>query len=58
MVGVSFASEQVRRLLDAIATGMLGPPDAPENVALGHKLLVLLEIATAAEKRKASLPTG
>jgi len=58
MVGVSFTSEEVRRLLDAVTKGVLGPPEAPENVALERKLVVLLQVATAAEKRKAALGQG
>jgi len=57
MVGVSFTTEEVRRLLDALARGTLGPREAPENVALEHKLVVLLQVAAAAERRKASPPT-
>ena len=54
MVGVSFTTAEVRRLLDAIAQGKLGPPEDPENVALGRKLGVLLQVATATEKRRAA----
>jgi hypothetical protein len=56
MVGVSFTVEEVRRLLDALAQGMLGPPAAPENVALEHKLVVLRQVAAAAERRKPPPP--
>ena len=54
MVGVGFTSKQARRLLDAITEGKLGPPEEPENVALRHKLEVLLQVATATEKRRAT----
>jgi hypothetical protein len=57
MVGVSFTSAEVRRLLDAVAKGVLGPREAPENVTLERKLVVLLQVAAAAEKRRASPPT-
>lgn len=52
MVGVPFTTREVRRLLDALADGKLGPPDDPENVALKNKLGVLLQVATAREKRQ------
>jgi hypothetical protein len=59
MVGVTFTTEEARRLLDAVEQGKLGPPEAPENVALRHKLLVMLQVATATEKRRAALkPQG
>lgn len=53
MVGVPFTTDEVRRLLDALVAGKLGPPDAPENVVLDKKFRVLLQVATAAEKRRA-----
>lgn len=52
MVGVPFTTQEVRRLLDALAEGKLGAPDAPENVTLKNKLGVLLQVATAREKRQ------
>lgn len=52
MVGVPFTTREVRRLLDALADGKLGPPDDLENVALKNKLGVLLQVATAREKRQ------
>ena len=55
MVGVPFTTNEVRRLLDAIAQGKLGPPEEPENVALRRKFEVLLQVATATEKRRAAL---
>ena len=55
MVGVPFTTQEVRRLLDALAQGKLGPPDAPENVALQRKFEVLLHVATATEKRRAAI---
>ena len=57
MVGVSFTTREVRRLLDALAEGKLGPPDDPENVALKQKLGVVLQVAAATEKRRAALRT-
>lgn len=54
MVGVPFTTKEARRLLDAIAEGKLGPPEDPENVALQRKLGVLLEVATATERRRAA----
>ena len=58
MVGVSFSSAEVRRLLDALGEGKLGPPDTPDNVALRRKLVVLLQVATATEKRRAAPKPG
>ena len=58
MVGVPFTTEEVRRLLDALAQGKLGPPEAPENVALERKFRVLLQVATAAENRRAAHGNG
>jgi hypothetical protein len=55
MVGVPFTTNEVRRLLDAIAQGKLGLPEDPENVALRRKFEVLLQVATATEKRRAAL---
>ena len=54
MVGVSFTTKEVRRLLDALAAGKLGPADDAENVGLQKKLTVLLQVATATERRRAS----
>jgi hypothetical protein len=53
MVGVPFTTTEVRRLQEALAAGKLGPPDSAENVVLGKKLGVLMQIATATEKRRA-----
>ncbi len=52
MVGVPLSSVEVRRLLDALADGRLGPasPDADES--LRQKLTVLLQVASAAEQRR------
>lgn len=55
MVGVPLTTDEVRRLQAALREGKLGPPDAPENVALGKKLLVMMEVALAAERRRAAL---
>ena len=55
MVGVPFTTTEVRRLLDAIAQGKLGPPEEPENVVLRRKFEVLLQVAAATEKRRAAL---
>ena len=55
MVGVPFTTTEVRRLLAAIAQGKLGPPEDPENLALQRKFEVLLQVATATEKRRAAL---
>ena len=52
MVGVPFTTDEVRRLLDALAQGKLGPPEAVENVALERKFRVLLQVAAASEKRR------
>jgi len=52
MVGVTLTTREARRLLDALAEGKLGSPDDPENVALQRKLVVMLQVATAAEKRR------
>ncbi len=52
MVGVTLTTREARRLLDALAEGKLGSPDDPENVALKRKLVVMLQVATAAEKRR------
>jgi len=54
MVGVPFTTKEVRRLLDALAEGKLGPPEDPENVALQRKFVVLLQVATATENRRAA----
>ncbi len=54
MVGVTFTTEEARRLIDALAAGKLGPPESLENVALGKKLAVLLQVASAAERRRAA----
>lgn len=52
MVGVPLTTKEVQKLLDALAQGKLGPPDEPENVALHRKFLVMMQVATAAEKRR------
>jgi hypothetical protein len=54
MVGVPLTTGEVRRLLDALAEGRLGPPADPENVVLGRKLDVLLQVARATESRRAA----
>ena len=56
IVGVSLTSPAARRLLDGLAEGKLGRLDDPEVVALGRKLKVMLQVATATENRKASSP--
>jgi len=43
-------------LLDGMAEGKLGRLDDPEVVALGRKLKVMLQVASATENRKASSP--
>jgi hypothetical protein len=53
MVGVSFTSQEVQRLLDALAEGKLGSPDEPDNRALRDKLIVLRQVRLAAEQRRA-----
>jgi hypothetical protein len=58
MVGVPLTTAEVQRLLDALAAGKLGPPDDADNVALHRKLLVMMQVATATERRRASLPRG
>jgi len=58
MVGVPLTTHEVRRLMDAIAQGKLGPPDDAENTALRNKLTVMLQVATATEKRRARPPLG
>jgi hypothetical protein len=52
MVGVSFTTKEVQKLLDALAHGKLGPPEDAENVALQRKLTVLHQVATATEARR------
>ena len=52
-----FTTKEVRRLLDALAEGKLGPPDDVDNVALQKKLTVVLQVATATEKRRRSSGT-
>ena len=54
MVGVSFTTKEVRRLLDALANGGLGPAEEADDVALRKKLEVLLQVSTAAERRRAA----
>jgi hypothetical protein len=56
MVGVPLTSGEVRRLLDALAAGALGPPGDPELVALERKLQVMLRVATAGEQRRRARP--
>ncbi len=56
MVGVPFTVKEAQRLLDALAEGKLGPPDDADNVTLRKKVTVLLQVAVAAERRRASLP--
>jgi hypothetical protein len=51
MVGVRLTTREVRRLLDALAEGKLGALDDPEVVTLQRKLTVMLQVASAAEKR-------
>jgi len=54
MVGVPFTTKEASRLLYALAEGKLGPPEDPENVALQRKFVVLLQVATATENRRAA----
>ncbi len=53
MVGVTLTSDEAHRLLAALGDGKLGDPSLPENQALHRKLQVMLQIATATERRKA-----
>lgn len=55
MVGVPLTTDEVRRLQAAVADGKLGPPESPENLVLHKKLLVMMEVALAAERRRAAL---
>jgi hypothetical protein len=57
MVGVPLTTREAQRLLEALAQGKLGPPEDPENVTLRRKLGVMLQVATATEKRRAALQT-
>lgn len=54
MVGVAFTPEEVRRLLEVLAQGALGPTDTRENVLLRQKLEVLLQVVSATERRRAA----
>lgn len=52
MVGVQLTTAELRRLLDALAEGRLGPGAPEDDEALRRKLTVMLQVATAAEKRR------
>jgi hypothetical protein len=54
MVGVPLTTREVQKLMDALAAGKLGPPEDADNVALQRKLAVMMQVATATERRRAA----
>ncbi len=54
MVGVPLTTREVQKLMDALAAGKLGRPEDADNVALHRKLVVMMQVATAAERRRAA----